>query len=148
MVGIKEISGNAAMNLLEVTKEISFYFSIINHFFQSLIIISTYYITLYNVRTEDTLKKVTSNGRRLTERRALLFDGLLVLCKPTGSKRVSVTVAAGMVAVGVGGHSTHQGELRLKERLFIRKVDIIDREDTEGIYNFIIILYYICDFIN
>lgn len=99
-----------------------------------------------NVCTEDTLKKVASNGRRLTERKALLFDGLLVLCKPTGSKRVSVTVAAGIVAVG--GHSTHQGELRLKERLFIRKVDIIDREDTEGkhMYNFIIILYYICNF--
>ncbi|XP_011870964.1 PREDICTED: protein son of sevenless [Vollenhovia emeryi] len=84
---------------------------------------------------EDTLKKVASNGRRLTERKALLFDGLLVLCKPTGSKRVSVTVAAGIVAVGVGGHSTHQGELRLKERLFIRKVDIIDREDTEELKN-------------
>ncbi|XP_071630892.1 protein son of sevenless isoform X2 [Temnothorax longispinosus] len=84
---------------------------------------------------EDTLKKVASNGRRLTERKALLFDGLLVLCKPTGSKRVSVTVAAGIVAVGVGGHSAHQGELRLKERLFIRKVDIIDREDTEELKN-------------
>ncbi|XP_039313686.1 protein son of sevenless isoform X4 [Solenopsis invicta] len=84
---------------------------------------------------EDTLKKVASNGRRLTERKALLFDGLLILCKPTGSKRVSVTVAAGIVAVGVGGHSTHQGELRLKERLFIRKVDIIDREDTEELKN-------------
>lgn len=82
---------------------------------------------------EDTLKKVASNGRRLTERKALLFDGLLVLCKPTGSKRVSVTVAAGIVAVA--GHSTHQGELRLKERLFIRKVDIIDREDTEELKN-------------
>lgn len=79
---------------------------------------------------EDTLGKVASNGRRLTERKALLFDGLLVLCKPNSSKRVS-TVAAGIVAVG-GGHTTHQGELRLKERFFIRKVDIIDREDTEG----------------
>jgi len=97
-----------------------------------------------NVCIEDTLKKVASNGRRLTERKALLFDGLLVLCKPTGSKRVSVTVAAGIVAVG--GHSIHQGELRLKERLFIRKVDIIDREDTEGkriiqlYYNFVLYL--------
>lgn len=75
---------------------------------------------------------MASNGRRLTERKALLFDGLLVLCKPSSSKRVSVTVAAGIVAVGVGGHPTHQGELRMKERFFIRKVDIIDREDTEG----------------
>lgn len=91
------------------------------------------------------MKKVASNGRRLTERKALLFDGLLVLCKPTGSKRVSVTVAAGIVAVGVGGHSTHQGELRLKERLFIRKVDIIDREDTEGklVYNYYNFVLYL-----
>ncbi|XP_057317844.1 protein son of sevenless [Microplitis mediator] len=81
---------------------------------------------------EDMLRKVASNGRRLTERRALLFDGLLVLCKPSGGKRVSVTVAA--VGVG-GGHPNHQGELRLKERFFIRKVDIIDREDTEEFKN-------------
>ncbi|XP_020291332.1 protein son of sevenless isoform X2 [Pseudomyrmex gracilis] len=81
---------------------------------------------------EDTLAKVASNGRRLTERKALLFDGLLVLCKPSGGKRVSVTVAAGIVG---GGHPAHQGELRLKERFFIRKVDIIDREDTEELKN-------------
>ncbi|XP_043503129.1 protein son of sevenless isoform X4 [Polistes fuscatus] len=79
---------------------------------------------------EDTLGKVGSNGRRLTERKALLFDGLLVLCKPSGGKRVSVTVAG----VGVV-HPTHPGELRLKERFFIRKVDIIDREDTEELKN-------------
>ncbi|KAM0730412.1 Protein son of sevenless [Formica fusca] len=84
---------------------------------------------------EDTLGKVASNGRKLTERKALLFDGLLVLCKPSSSKRVSVTVAAGIVAVGVGGHPAHQDELRLKERFFIRKVDIIDREDTEELKN-------------
>jgi son of sevenless-like protein len=76
------------------------------------------------------LGKVGSNGRRLTERRALLFDGLLVLCKPSGGKRVSVSVAA--VAVGSNHSAHHQSELRLKERFFIRKVDIIDREDTDG----------------
>ncbi|KAK0167272.1 hypothetical protein PV327_004694 [Microctonus hyperodae] len=81
---------------------------------------------------EDMLGKVGGNGRRLTERRALLFDGLLVLCKPSSGKRVSVSVAA--VGVG-GGHPAHQGELRLKERFFIRKVDIIDREDTEELKN-------------
>ncbi|XP_014598589.1 PREDICTED: protein son of sevenless isoform X4 [Polistes canadensis] len=80
---------------------------------------------------EDTLGKVGSNGRRLTERKALLFDGLLVLCKPSGGKRVSVTVAVGVGVV----HPTHPGELRLKERFFIRKVDIIDREDTEELKN-------------
>lgn len=89
-------------------------------------------MVIYNffLHVEDMLGKV-SNGRRLTERKALLFDGLLVLCKPSGGKRVSVTVAA----VGVVGHPPHQGELRLKERFFIRKVDIIDREDTEGRFN-------------
>ncbi|XP_051162718.1 protein son of sevenless isoform X1 [Leptopilina boulardi] len=81
---------------------------------------------------EDMLGKVGNNGRRLTERRALLFDGLLVLCKPSGSKRVSVSVSG----VNVGSsHPAHQGELRLKERFFIRKVDIIDREDTEELKN-------------
>lgn len=135
------------MNLLEVTEKYLFIISLDTQPFLSFV---DNYIYRHNVCTEDTLKKVASNGRRLTERKALLFDGLLVLCKPTGSKRVSVTVAAGIVAVGVGGHSTHQGELRLKERLFIRKVDIIDREDTEGklIYTHIlIILCYICDLI-
>ena len=94
----------------------------------------------YFLCIEDMLWKV-SNGRRLTERRALLFDGLLVLCKPSGGKRVSVTVAA----VGVVGHPPHQGELRLKERFFIRKVDIIDKEDTEGkFWKVIILMLNIC----
>ena len=66
-----------------------------------------------------------SNGRKSTERRAVLFDGLLALCKPT-TKRVSVPT------VGTGNHSAHHKEEKLKELFFIRKVDIIDREDTDG----------------
>lgn len=57
-------------------------------------------------------------GRRLTERRVFLFDGLLILCKPSQRRQSSV-------------HQNHP-ECKLKERFFIRKVEIIDLPDTEG----------------
>lgn len=82
------------------------------------------YFILIFFFSEDMLIKVGNNARR-TERKAYLFDGLLVLCKPSSGKRVSVSVAA----VTVGGNSFSQNELRLKERFFIRKVNIVDRED-------------------
>ncbi|KAK8778665.1 hypothetical protein V5799_019991 [Amblyomma americanum] len=65
---------------------------------------------------EGTLGKVGS-GRRLTERHLFLFDGLVLLCKHS-NKRSSVT----------GGPTP---EYRLKECFFLRRVEILDREDTD-----------------
>lgn len=53
----------------------------------------------------------------MTERYVFLFDGLIILTKQN-TKRSSVT---GPV-----------GDYKLKEKFQMRKVDIIDKEDTEG----------------
>ncbi|CAH1118521.1 unnamed protein product [Phaedon cochleariae] len=70
---------------------------------------------------EDVLVKVSPN-RRLTERRVFLFDGLMILCKQSNSRRQSSV------------HQSHP-ECRLKERFFVRRVEIIDHQDTEEIRN-------------
>lgn len=67
---------------------------------------------------EGSLGKVGS-GRRLTERHLFLFDGLVLLCKHS-SKRSSVT----------GGPTP---EFRLKECFFLRRIEIVDREDTDDL---------------
>ncbi|GAB6020519.1 hypothetical protein CHUAL_003203 [Chamberlinius hualienensis] len=69
---------------------------------------------------EGILGKVSS-AKRTTERCVFLFDGLLILCKQN-NRRTSVT---GPV-----------GEYRLKEKYYIRKIDIVDREDTDELKNF------------
>lgn len=69
---------------------------------------------------EDTLMKWGS-GRRNTERKVFLFDGLLVLCKANTRKQA------------VSGAANY--DFRLKERFFMRKVEIIDRQDTEELKN-------------
>ncbi|GIY92459.1 son of sevenless homolog 2 [Caerostris extrusa] len=69
---------------------------------------------------DGILGKVGSGGRRLTERQVFLFDGLMILCKPN-NKRSSVT---GPVA-----------EYRLKEKFYLRKIEIIDRDDSEELRN-------------
>lgn len=66
---------------------------------------------------EDTLVKV-GNNKRLTDRRVFLFDGLMILCKPNSRRQSSV-------------HHQNYPECRLKERFFIRKVEIIDHQDTD-----------------
>ncbi|KAB0801411.1 hypothetical protein PPYR_05765 [Photinus pyralis] len=69
---------------------------------------------------EDILMKVSS-GKRLTERRVFLFDGLMILCKPNSRRQSSV-------------HQSHP-ECRIKERFFIRKVEIVDHVDTDEMRN-------------
>jgi son of sevenless len=69
---------------------------------------------------EDSLMKYGS-GKRNTERKVFLFDGLLVLCKANTRKQT------------VSG--TTNFDFRLKERFFMRKVDIIDRHDTDELKN-------------
>ncbi|XP_017780094.1 PREDICTED: protein son of sevenless isoform X2 [Nicrophorus vespilloides] len=70
---------------------------------------------------EDVLMKVGSGGKRPTNRRVFLFDGLIILCKPNSRRQSTV-------------HTSHP-ECKLKERFFIRKVEIIDHQDTEEYRN-------------
>ena len=63
------------------------------------------------------LSKATGRAGRLTERYVFLFDSLLVLTKQN-TKRSSVT---GPVA-----------EYKLKEKFNIRKIEVFDKEDTDG----------------
>ncbi|KAF9407765.1 hypothetical protein HW555_012329 [Spodoptera exigua] len=71
---------------------------------------------------EDTLSKI-GPGKRIAERRAYLFDGLLLLCKPI----TSIVVNSG----GSGGAGGGAQQLKLKEKLHIRKLELVDRPDTD-----------------
>ena len=57
-------------------------------------------------------------GKRLTERYVFLFDAMMILTKQN-TKRSSVT---GPV-----------GDYKLKEKFNMRKVDVSDKEDVEGL---------------
>ncbi|XP_072948461.1 protein son of sevenless [Epargyreus clarus] len=72
---------------------------------------------------EDTLSKI-GPGRRIAERRAYLFDGLLLLCKP-----ITSLVAVNAASLTAGSSGVQQ--LKLKEKLHIRKLELVDRPDTE-----------------
>ncbi|XP_025106105.1 son of sevenless homolog 2-like [Pomacea canaliculata] len=59
-------------------------------------------------------------GRRWAERHVFLFDGLVILCKQNAKR----TSGAGPFA-----------EFKLKEKHLIRKMEIVDREDTDDVKN-------------
>lgn len=65
---------------------------------------------------------MVQTGSKRTERRATLFDGMLVLCKRKRSSSAS----------GQAGPNGIPVEYKLKDIIFIRKVEIKDRDDTDG----------------
>ncbi|KAH8400546.1 hypothetical protein KR222_006184 [Zaprionus bogoriensis] len=67
---------------------------------------------------EDSLSKLGSGKRIWSERKVFLFDGLMVLCKPNTKKQTPSTGATAY-------------DYRLKEKFFMRRVEICDRADTE-----------------
>uniref|UniRef100_A0A1A9WXD4 Protein son of sevenless n=1 Tax=Glossina brevipalpis TaxID=37001 RepID=A0A1A9WXD4_9MUSC len=70
---------------------------------------------------EDVLGKLGS-GKRVAERKVYLFDGLMLLCKPN-TKRQPASINAPVY------------EYRLKEKFFMRRVEINDRPDTDELKN-------------
>jgi len=75
-------------------------------------------LTLSISIVEGELQK-NNSGKKASERYGYLFDGFMFLCKPN-YRRTSV-VSAGS-----------QHEYRLKESFYLTKVEVRDKEDTEG----------------
>ncbi|XP_031624376.1 protein son of sevenless isoform X2 [Contarinia nasturtii] len=67
---------------------------------------------------EDTLQKLSS-GKRITERKVYLFDGVLILCKQIRGRSVNP--------------NSNAFDYRQKERFVMRRVEIIDRCDTDDL---------------
>lgn len=62
---------------------------------------------------------IDNKSKKLSDRYVILCDGMIIVCKQQGGKRSSV--------------SSYQGyEYRLREKHLIRKVDVLDREDSSG----------------
>lgn len=76
---------------------------------------------IYFVVAEDVLGKVGS-GKRVAERKVYLFDGLMLLCKPNMKRQVNSA-------------NSQVYEYRLKEKFFMRRVEINDRSDTDELKN-------------
>jgi son of sevenless-like protein len=81
---------------------------------------------------EGEIHKISS-GKRSSDRYAYLFDGCMFLCKPN-VRRTSVVT---------GGP---QHDYRLKESFYLTRVEVRDKEDTDGMNEeifFIMYIYYI-----
>ncbi|OQR69311.1 son of sevenless2-like [Tropilaelaps mercedesae] len=65
-------------------------------------------------------KLATGSNRRPTERYAFLFDGLLLLCKPASAQSRSRA-------------QPDRESYKLKEKFFVRKMDVADRADTDDV---------------
>lgn len=76
---------------------------------------------------------VKSGNKRIAERRATLFDGILVLSKRKRSVQASAQAGASGTPV----------EYKLKDLIFTRKVEIKDREDTDGEILVIFLIDYV-----
>jgi hypothetical protein len=66
---------------------------------------------------DGLVNKQTRTSPRPTQRRAFLFDGALLLCKGKKGPLLS-------------GHQSKEHELRVKEQFPIKKLDVIDVQDT------------------
>ncbi|XP_053957630.1 protein son of sevenless [Anastrepha ludens] len=66
---------------------------------------------------EDFLGKMGS-GKRIAERKVYLFDGLMILCKANTKRQATSNGAPSF-------------EYRVKEKFFMRRVEINDRADTD-----------------
>lgn len=67
---------------------------------------------------EGVLSKLGS-GKRVAERKVFLFDGLMILCKANTKRQPSSSTSAPIY------------EYRLKEKYFMRRVEINDRQDSD-----------------
>ncbi|ESN98069.1 hypothetical protein HELRODRAFT_84957, partial [Helobdella robusta] len=73
--------------------------------------------------TEGYLQKVS--GKRVSDRYVFLLDGLVIL-----TKRIASQVRRSVTAAFSGSY-----EYKLKEKFMIRKIDVIDRDDTDELKN-------------
>jgi len=74
--------------------------------------------------------KVGTDKKKLKDRYVILCDGLLIVCSQVVTRRPSASTNS----MHMSGSSS-SGELRFRDKYFIRLINVGDREDEEGIKN-------------